>query len=97
MFFPARRFLRAILVRSTILWVGIRFAMAWFDVVRFTPLAVAFLLGAVIAAVLADAHKRNEALLLANLGYSRWPVAVTAGAWTLLLELGLAWALVAAA
>lgn len=97
MFLPARPFLRAILVRSTILWVGIRFAMVWFDVVRFTPLAVVVLLGAVIAAVLVDAHKRNEALLLADLGYSRWPVAVAAGAWVLLLELGLAWALGAAA
>lgn len=96
MFLPAWPFVRAILVRATILWVGIRFAMAWLKVIRFTPLAVVFLLGAVIAAVLVDAHKRNEALLLADLGYSRWPVAVTAGGWVLLLELGLAWTLAVA-
>lgn len=84
-------------MRSTILWIGVRFALAYLGVVRFTPLSVVLLLGAVIAAVLIDAHHRNETLLLANLGHSRWSVAAIAGSWALLLEVGLVWAMSLAA
>ena len=82
----SRPFLRAVLLRASLLWFAFRFAMAFLQVVHFTPLGVLFLAGAVAAAVLADAHLRHEDLLLADLGYSRWPVGVLAGGWALLLE-----------
>lgn len=61
------------LLRGAVLWLGIRLALAFAELVYLGPPEVLFLLVAVAGAVWADQRVRHEDVFLANLGVAPWP------------------------
>ena len=81
-----RPFRNAYVVRSVLIWAGIRVALAFGGVPNpglGTELA---LLPIVAGAVLLDARRRGEDLFLANLGVSAWSITLLALPIAALLE-----------
>ncbi|MEJ2239525.1 MAG: hypothetical protein P8X82_14605 [Gemmatimonadales bacterium] len=82
MHLPSRRFARAILLRSVVIWIGVRFAASFGsmlvpDVSRSapppTPYSISLVSSAVVVLMTAtltrlDCTRRNETLFLSNLG-----------------------------
>lgn len=80
-----RVFARAVVVRSVLVWAVLRALAAVGQQMHVLPsdggpmdlhpVALVFLYGAVVAAVLLDARRVREDQFLANLGISRWGTA----------------------
>jgi len=83
MHLPSRRFTRAILLRSLVIWIGVRFAASFgsllvpvsdrLEVPPPTPYSISLLASTAVILLTAaltrlDCARRNEILFLANLG-----------------------------
>ncbi len=79
-------FRNALLVRGLLLWVAIRLGAAFLGIVRPNVPQLLLVLGAVGAAVLLDARRREEDLFLGNLGIPAGAIVATALPLPLLIE-----------
>lgn len=82
-----RRFRVLFLARGLAVWVALRLAAAFLEILHPGPLETVWILGMVGLAVYLDARRRNEDLFLANLGVSGWAPAVLALSLPTLAEL----------
>lgn len=80
-------FRRAYLLRGFAVWVMIRMGYAYVQGVGLGVLQVAFVVAMASGVVIVDARRRNEDLFLANLGVSRWAIALLSMTLPLGLEL----------
>ena len=69
---------RDVLVRSALIWLGVRFALAFFQLVVYGPVVAVGVVAVVVAILLADTRASHETVLVANLGFSGRHLAVWA-------------------
>lgn len=88
MVLPPSLFLRSILIRSLVVWAGLR-AFGYFRVGVIVPTLGAVMLTIVLVAFLTalDGRRRNEPLFLANLGVTPWSLIILGGVVPLVAEL----------
>jgi hypothetical protein len=86
MLFDLRAFRNAYLLRSILVWMGTRVALAFGGVLDPGLVVEASLVGILPAVVLFDARRRDEDLFLGNLGIPAWSVAAVAAPMVALLE-----------
>ncbi len=79
-------FRRAYLLRGFAVWVLMRMGYAFLGGGTLGLIQVAFVAAMTSGVVVIDARRRNEDLFLANLGVSRWAIALLATAIPLGLE-----------
>ncbi len=85
---PPGEFIRAIVFRASVIWLGMKLVVtagaaglrqpgeteSWLQVLQLAPSAVLLLTGFVAWLVIIDAGRRNELLFLANLGVARYVI-----------------------
>lgn len=87
---PYRVFLGALLLRSAVVWLGVRAAVALLGGVDLALYASVAVVAVVSWLTYRDAYRRNEVLFLANLGVRGWVMAAFAAVPPAIFE-GVAW------
>ena len=88
---PARRFLGVILVRSCVIWLGVRGALAILGHVRLDGPAPAGVVLVAVALCRLESLRSGESLFLQNLGVPPWVVMSLTAVCPVLFELALVW------